>query len=58
MKTTKKLLAAGMTALFCCSMAKAQIIYSNNFSLGAAVNITNTPPTVANSYAGGTSNAV
>ena len=58
MKITKKVLAAGITALFCCSIGNAQIIYSNNFSLGGTNNITNTPPTTANSYAGGTNTAV
>ncbi len=44
-----------MMTVFCSSIGNAQIIYSNNFSLGAAnVDITNTSPTVANSYAGGT----
>ena len=58
MKTTKKLLAAGITALLCSSIGSAQIIYSNNFSLGGTKNITNTPPTMANNYAGGTNTAV
>ncbi len=58
MKITKTLLAAGMTALFCCSIGKAdQIVYSNNFALGTGVNISNTLPTFANTYAGGTSTA-
>jgi hypothetical protein len=57
MKTTRTLLPAAM-ALFCCSIANAQIIYSNNFALGTGVNISNTPPTLANTYAGGISNAV
>ena len=56
MKTTRTLLLAGIT-LFCCSLANAQIIYSNNFALGTGVNISNTPPTLANTYAGGTSSA-
>ncbi|HTV39742.1 MAG TPA: LamG domain-containing protein [Candidatus Sulfotelmatobacter sp.] len=51
-------LLGGIMALLCSSMASAQIIYSNNFSLGAAVNISNTPPTYAASYAGGSSSAV
>ena len=59
MKTTVKLLLAVTMAAFCCSIGKADnIIYSNNFSLGTGVNISNTPPTVANSFAGGTNTAV
>jgi hypothetical protein len=57
MKKNRNLLVAGMMALFCCSIGSAQIIYSNNFALGGAVTISNTPPTVANSYAGGTNKA-
>jgi hypothetical protein len=58
MKTNLNLLLAGIITSFCCSIGNAQIIYSNNFALGGAVNISNTPPTVANSFAGGTNNAV
>lgn len=57
MKTTLKLLLAGIMAVFCGSIGHAQIIYSNNFALGAAINITNTPPTAAFSVAGGTNTA-
>jgi hypothetical protein len=45
-----------MTA-FCCTLGHAQIIYSNNFALGMGVSISNTAPTLANTYAGGTSGA-
>ena len=55
MKKTLNSLLIGILAAFCCSTGSAQIIYSNNFSLGGTGNISNTPPTVANSYAGGTS---
>src|SRR5258707_3045269 len=58
MKTTRNLLMAGIImGVFCCSVANAQIIYSNNFALGTGVNISNTPPTLANTYAGGISSA-
>ncbi|HEY4415056.1 MAG TPA: LamG-like jellyroll fold domain-containing protein [Verrucomicrobiae bacterium] len=57
MKTTVTLLAAVMMTAFSCFVGHAQIIYSNNFSLGAAVNISNTPPTLASSFAGGTNTA-
>ena len=57
MKTKLILRMTVLAAVFCGSMANAQIIYSNNFALGAAVNISNTPPTVANTYAGGTNSA-
>jgi hypothetical protein len=58
MKTTLKSMLVVVLAALCCSAGTAQIIYSNNFALGAAVNISNTPPTVANSFAGGTNIAV
>src|SRR6185437_4620963 len=57
MKTRLNLLLAGIVAVFYCSIGNAQIIYSNNFSLGTGVDISNTTPTVANSYAGGTNTA-
>src|SRR6185437_1268534 len=57
MKTTLKLLLVGILAVLRCSLVNAQIIYSNNFSLGGTGNISNTPPTVANNYAGGTNTA-
>lgn len=57
MKKTSNLLLAGILAAFGCSIGNAQIIYSNNFALGTGVDISNTPPTVANSYAGGSSTA-
>ena len=53
----KKLLWAGIILLFGCSIGNAQIIYSNNFALGGAVNIWGTAPTVASSYAGGVGSA-
>ena len=59
MKTTINLLLAVMvmfTALRC-SIGSAQIIYSNNFS-GTGINISNTAPTYAATYAGGSSSAV
>lgn len=52
------LLWTGMIAVLSCSIGNGQIIYSNNFALGGPGNISNTPPTVANTYAGGTNNAV
>jgi hypothetical protein len=59
MKTTRNLLLSVIMTVFCCSLGKADnIIYSNNFALGTGVNISNTPPTVANTYAGGISSAV
>lgn len=45
-----------MAVAFCCSIANAQIIYSNAFNGGHA-NINNTAPTVANDFAGGSSTA-
>lgn len=58
MKTTRNLLMAGMVAAFCCSMANAQIVYSNDFSGGSAVNIDQVAPTMANTFAGGSSSAL
>jgi len=49
---------AGIMTAFGCSVANAQIVYDNNFSLGSAVNIDQTAPTTANDYAGGTSSAL
>ncbi|HXI72252.1 MAG TPA: LamG domain-containing protein [Verrucomicrobiae bacterium] len=60
MKTTANLQRAIimiMFTAFCCSIGNAQIIYSNNFALGTGVNISNTPPTYAATYAGGISSA-
>jgi hypothetical protein len=57
MKATLNSLLIGIVTVFCCSIGSAQIIYSNNFALGGTGNISNTPPTVANSYAGGTNAA-
>jgi len=45
-----------MTA-FGCSPGSAQIIYSNNFALGGAVNLAGTAPTTATNFAGGSSSA-
>lgn len=58
MKTTLKLLLTAIVAVFCCSIGNAQIIYSNNFALGGSGNISNMPPTLANTYAGGTNTAL
>ncbi|HTB84228.1 MAG TPA: LamG domain-containing protein [Candidatus Sulfotelmatobacter sp.] len=58
MKQTLNMLLALLLVTFGCSIANAQIIYSNNFLIGSSVNITDLPPTVANSYAGGTNTAV
>jgi O-glycosyl hydrolase len=52
----KVLLARGML-FFCCSIASAQVIYSNSFN-GGAVTINGTAPTVANNIGGSSSNAV
>ncbi len=57
MKMIKNLLLAGILSLFCYCIGNAQIIYSNNFTLGGATNTWGAAPTVANSYAGGTSSA-
>ncbi|HEY4415060.1 MAG TPA: PEP-CTERM sorting domain-containing protein [Verrucomicrobiae bacterium] len=58
MKLTLKIFLTGIAAAFTCSTVNAQIVYSNNFSLGAAININGTAPTLANAYAGGSSSAV
>jgi hypothetical protein len=68
MKTITKWLLAGIMAACCCSIANAQISYSNslvgstliysNAFNGAAVNITNTPPNYINAVFGGSNNAV
>jgi hypothetical protein len=58
MKTNLNLSLAAILTAFCCSIGNAQIIYSNNFALGTGVNISNTPPTYAATYAGGRSDAV
>ena len=58
MKTCSSLLVLGIMAAFCCSTGTAQIVYSNNFTIGSAVNIDGTAPTVAYDYAGGSSSAV
>lgn len=57
MKTMRNLLLAGMIPLCCCASGNAQIVYSNNFTLGGTTNVWGTAPTVANDYAGGTSSA-
>jgi hypothetical protein len=57
MNVIRNLFLAGMIALFCCSIGNAQIVYSNNFTLGGTTNIWGAAPTVANNYAGGTSSA-
>lgn len=48
---------AGMMTAFCCCTGYAQLVYSNNFSLGSAVDINGTAPTLASSFAGGSSSA-
>jgi hypothetical protein len=53
----RNLLLAGMISLFCFSVGKAQVIYSNNFAAGGATNIWGTTPTEASNYAGGASTA-
>lgn len=58
MKAMTGAVLVALMAAFGCSVGNAQLIYSNNFTVGAAVNISNTPPTVANSYAGGTNTAL
>ena len=60
MKTTRNLFIAGMVAAFCCSLADAQIVYSNAFD-GGAVDINNQAPTYINPNAslfGGSSGAL
>lgn len=68
MKTLKHWLLSGIAAAFCCSIANAQVsytntlagatlIYSNAFN-GGAVNISNTPPNYAVTLFGGSNNAV
>lgn len=54
---TKNLLSVGIVLLFCGSIGNAQIIYSNNFTLGSASNIWGTAPTAASTFAGGNSSA-
>jgi hypothetical protein len=58
MKTTAKLLLAGITTLFCCSAGRAQMIYSNYFDpSGAAVTVNKTVPTFAATALGGSASA-
>jgi hypothetical protein len=57
MKTTLNSLLLGVLAALCCSTGSAQIIYSNNFTIGGSGNISNTPPTTAVTFAGGVSTA-
>lgn len=56
MKKIRNLLWAGAIILFCCSIGKAQIIYSNAFN-GAAASIYRHVPTFSTNWAGGTSSA-
>jgi hypothetical protein len=56
MKTTLKMLLAGIVGTSCCSQGNAQIIYSNAFN-GGAVTINGTAPTLASAFAGGSSSA-
>jgi hypothetical protein len=53
---TRSLFFTGIIILFWCSPGNAQMIYSNAFN-GQAVNINGTAPTVANTFAGGSSSA-
>lgn len=46
--TTRNLLMAGMAAAFCCSVANAQIIYSNDFTHGSPASINGATPTYVN----------
>jgi hypothetical protein len=58
MKTMRNLLLVGIAAAFCCSIGNAQIIYSNDFTIGSGNIISGTSvPTVANTFAGGSSSA-
>jgi hypothetical protein len=57
MKKTLYILLAAILAAFGCSPGSAQMIYSNNFALGGAVNLAGTAPTVATNFAGGSSSA-
>jgi autotransporter-associated beta strand protein len=58
MNKIKLLLAVGALMAISGSVASAQIIYSNDFTVGGAVTIAGTAPTVANTtYAGGSSSA-
>ncbi len=50
------LLLAGMVSLFCCSVGRAQMIYSNAFN-GGASSINVKTPTMSTNYAGATSSA-
>src|ERR1700759_2422724 len=54
---TKNLLSAGIILFFYGFIGNAQIIYSNDFTLGGASNIWGTAPTAANTFAGGSSSA-
>src|ERR1700722_9166659 len=58
MKKAINVFVVGMVTVLCCSIGNAQIIYSNDFTLGGTNDINNTPPTTANTYAGGTNTAV
>lgn len=52
---------AGMTAAFCCSVANAQIVYSNSFNVTGLLgnqNISGTAPDNVSDFAGGSSSAV
>ena len=58
MKKAINVFVVGMVTVLCCSIGKARnIIYSNYFTLGGTNDINNTPPTTANTYAGGTNTA-
>ncbi len=57
MKTTRKLLLAGIMPFFLCSLGHAQTIYSNTFN-GEATNINQKAPTLAIDDAGAASSAI
>jgi hypothetical protein len=55
LKTIAILFLAGIITVLCGSTGRAQLIYSNNFSLGGSGTLEGTAPTVANTFAGGLS---
>jgi hypothetical protein len=57
MKTALNILFVAILAAFSGSTGRAQMIYSNNFALGGATNISGSAPTVATNFAGGISSA-
>jgi hypothetical protein len=57
MKAIINMLLAGMITAFCCSIGKAQTIYYQDFTSGSGTTLHGTAPTLANSFAGGSSSA-